>query len=409
MAGVYIKNPSRNEFIGIVAALMALNSLAIDIMLPALPYMSEAFGIHGVNNQQYVIGAYMFGYGFGEIIFGPVSDKFGRRSPLLAGVIIYILASAMAVMSPSFETVLTLRLVQGIGAASTRVVATSVVRDRFSGHSMAEVMSLVIMLFMAIPVLAPGVGQLLLLAGPWESIFIAMSLAGIFTGIWVYFRLPESLPLKNRRPLTIASVFEGFRVVVKNRMAFAYGLAGMFMFASLFGFLNSAQQIYVGIFHLGPFFPVAFAAVAGLMGISSFYNSKMVRLIGMRRLSHGAVLALILSSGILLLFSIHGAVTFRVFFPLLAIIMSCFSWAVSNMNSLSMEPLGEVAGTASSAFGFIQTVGGVVIGGYIGQLFNQTIIPVVAGYLLMGIMALLCILFAENGKLFTDDILAVTE
>lgn len=400
MFRLHTPTPSRNEFIAIVAALMALNSLAIDIMLPALPYMGDAFGVVEDNERQFVISAYMLGYGLGELAFGPLSDRFGRRSPLLIGIGVYVLAAIAAVFSPTFGIVLAMRFLQGIGAASTRVIATSIVRDRYAGREMAEVMSLSFMLFMAIPILAPGVGQILLFAGSWHVIFLFMGLLGIIVAVWSIARLPETLDGAHRRSLSFSVIADGFRIVVSNRSAFCYGLAGMFMFASLFGFLSSAQQIYVGIYDLGNYFPVAFASVAALMGISSFTNSRLVSRIGMRRLSHTAVTVFTLVSGVWLGLTLLFPVPFWLFLPLLAVIMSCFGWAAANMNSLSMEPLGAVAGTASSVFGFIQTVGGVLIGGYIGQQFDGTVIPVAAGYFLMGVLTLGSILVAENGKLF---------
>lgn len=189
---------------------------------------------------------------------------------------------------------------------------------------------------------------------------------------------------------------------MRNRSAISYGLAGMFMFAALFGFLSSAQQIYVGIYGLGVYFPIAFAGVAALMALASFTNSKIVARLGMRHLSHGAVLVFTGASGVLTALALAAPVPFWQFLPMLAIVMSCFGWAASNMNSLSMEPLGAVAGTASSVFGFIQTVGGVVIGGLIGQRFDGTIVPVSAGYFVMGLCSLACVLVAEHGRLFND-------
>ncbi|WP_337271115.1 multidrug effflux MFS transporter [Oryzifoliimicrobium ureilyticus] len=393
----------RFEFIGIVSALMALNSLAIDIMLPALPRMGEALGVVAENERQFIISAYMMGYGVGEIFFGPISDRFGRRGPLLLGLGLYIVAAIAAVFSPSFAMVLAFRFTQGLGAASTRVIATSIVRDRYVGQSMAQVMSMVIMLFMAVPILAPGMGQVLLAFWPWQSIFLFMGGLAILVGLWTCFRLPETLLPEGRRSLGPSAVLEAFKLVATNRAAFSYGLAGTFMFASLFGFLTSAQQIYVGIYGLGPYFPVAFAAVAALMGLASFTNSRLVATLGMRRLSHGAVLIFTIFSGIWLALARLIDVPFWLFLPLLTIIMSCFGWAAANMNSLSMEPLGEVAGTASSVFGFIQTVGGVLIGGYIGQQFNGTVVPVAAGYFSMGVLCVLCILVAEKGLIFGAD------
>lgn len=391
---------SRPEFIALIAALMALNALAIDIMLPALPYMGDALGISSENERQFVVTAYVLGMGIAVLAFGPLSDRYGRRIPMLAGIAIYIAAAFVATFAPSFETLLVLRFIQGMGAASVRVISMSIVRDRYSGREMAEVMSLTFMVFMAVPIIAPGIGQVLLLTGPWQAIFIFMGGLASVLWLWTYIRLPESLPLDMRRPLTFSGIFESFKIVFTNRLAISYGLAGTFLFGALFGFISSSQQVYVDIYGLGVWFPAAFAAMAGLMAVSSFTNARIVRRLGMRRLSHGAILSFILFSFILLAISLIGIPPLWLFFLLLALVMFSFGWASSNMNSLSMEPLGAVAGTASAVFGFIQTVGGALIGGYIGQLFDGTTVPVASGYFVTGVLALICILVAEKGKLF---------
>ncbi|WIY51617.1 multidrug effflux MFS transporter [Devosia sp. YIM 151766] len=391
---------SRPEFIALVAALMALNALAIDVMLPALPYMGEALGIANENERQFVVTSYMLGMGLAVLAFGPLTDRFGRRAPLLVGVGIYVVAVIAAAFAPNFGLLLALRFVQGMGAASVRVIATAVVRDRYSGREMAEVMSLTFMVFMAIPIIAPGIGQVLLLTGPWQYIFIFMGLLAAALWLWTYMRLPETLPLDQRRPLSLSGVVDNFRIVFTNRVAISYGLAGMFLFGALFGFITSAQQIYVDIYELGVYFPVAFAAMAGLMAISSFTNSRVVRRFGMRRLSHGAMLVFTIGSAIWVLLALSGFLPLWLFFSLLAIIMFCFGWSSSNMNSLSMEPLGKVAGTAASVFGFIQTVGGALIGSLTGQLFDGTTLPTAMGYFLTGSLAIICILIAEKGRLF---------
>lgn len=391
---------SRPEFIALMAALMALNALAIDVMLPALPYMGEALGIANENERQFVVSSYMLGMGLAVLAFGPLTDRFGRRAPLLFGVGVYIAATVLAAFAPSFESLLVLRFIQGMGAASVRVIATAVVRDRYSGREMAEVMSLTFMVFMAIPIIAPGIGQVLLLTGPWQTIFIFMGVLALALWLWTFFRLPETLPLDQRRPLSLTSVVGSFVIVCTNRVAFFYGLAGMFLFGALFGFITSAQQIYVDIYGLGVYFPVAFAAMAGLMAVSSFTNSRVVRRLGMRRLSHGAILVFTIGAGVWLALALMGFMPLWLFFSLLAIIMFCFGWASSNMNSLSMEPLGKVAGTAASVFGFIQTVGGALIGSYTGQHFDGTTVPAASGYFAMGALALICILIAEKGRLF---------
>ncbi|WP_410216912.1 multidrug effflux MFS transporter [Paracoccus sp. (in: a-proteobacteria)] len=400
MSKVVARTLSRTEFIALIAAIMSLNALAIDVMLPALPHMADALSVTEENQRQFVISVYMMGFGLGQLFVGPLSDRFGRRVPLLLGICVYVLAAFGAVLAPSFATLLALRFIQGLGASATRVVATAVVRDCFAGRAMAEVMSLVFMVFMVIPVVAPSIGEVLLLLGPWQSIFVFMGGLALVFGGWTLLRLPETLEPEQRRPLTSGSVFGGFRIVVSNRIAFWYALAGTCLFGALFGFISTAQQIYVDIYGLGVWFPAAFALVAGFMALSSFLNSRIVRRLGMRRMSHFAVLAFTALSGVLLLVSLEGAPPLWLFLGLLAAIMFMFGWAASNMNSLSLQPLGAVAGTAASVFGFIQTVGGALMGGFVGQQFNGTVVPTAAGYFVLGILAVICVLVAERGRLF---------
>jgi len=391
---------SRPEFIALVAALMALNSLAIDVMLPALPAIGTSLGVSSENERQFVIAAYMIGFGVAQLGFGPLSDRFGRRGPLLVGIIIYIIAAFCAVLVPNFGLLLAVRVIQGIGAAATRVVSISAVRDRFVGRDMAQVMSFAFMVFMALPVVAPTIGQAFLFVGSWHYIFVFMSVLAAVIGIWAYFRMPETLAPEYRRPLSISAITGGFKIVLTNRAALFYGLCGMFLFGGMFGYISSAQQLYVEVYGLGAYFPLAFAVTAGLMMGSNFLNARIVQHLGQRRISHTAVLLIIGFAAALVLWSHFATPPFAVFFGLLTAILFLYGFAPNNINSLSMEPLGEVAGTASSVFGFMQTVGGAVIGSFTGQHFDGTVTPVALGYLTVGILTLIGILIAEKGKLF---------
>jgi DHA1 family bicyclomycin/chloramphenicol resistance-like MFS transporter len=391
---------SRVEFIILVAALMALNALAIDVMLPALPYMGEALGVSHENERQFVVGVYMLGFGIAQLAFGPITDRFGRRAPLFIGLAIYLICAFAAIFAPTFGVLLALRFVQGLGAAGTRVIATAVVRDKFSGREMAEVMSLTFMIFMAVPIIAPGIGQVILLSGPWQNIFIFMGGLATIIAVWAFIRLPETMHEEYRRPLSVKGVIDGFRIVITNRVAFSYGLAGTFLFGAMFGFISASQQIFVEIYGLGPYFPVAFAAMAGVIAVAQFINSRVVRTVGMRRIAHTAILIYLAGAFVWLALALIGPIPFPVFFINLLVIQFVFGWAASNMNSLSMEPLGAVAGTAASVFGFVQTVGGALLGTYIGQHFDGTLVPNAAGYASMGVLVLICVLIAEKGKLF---------
>lgn len=395
-----MRQPTRVEFIALIAALMSLNALAIDIMLPALPHMAEALNVTNENDRQLVVSAYLLGFGFTQIIYGPLSDRFGRRPPLMVGLAIYIIAAIAAIFSPNFITLLALRLAQGMGAASTRVIALSIVRDKFSGRAMAEIMSLIFMVFMIIPVIAPAMGQVLLFTGHWWTIFIFMGVSAALVAAWVHYRLPETLTEENRRPLTVTAVTQGFKLVLSNRLSVAYTVATMFLLGALFGFINSSQQVYVEIYGLGVWFPLAFALMASVMALSGFINARMVKRHGMRRMSHFAVIVFTAVSALWWILSLNGPMPLPLFFTLLSIAMFMFGWTTSNMNTIAMEPLGKVAGTASSVFGFFQTIGGALIGMMIGRMFDGTLTPIAAGYFFVGLAALICILFAEKGKLF---------
>ncbi|SIQ95518.1 MFS transporter, DHA1 family, bicyclomycin/chloramphenicol resistance protein [Rhizobium sp. RU33A] len=392
----------RAEFIALMAFLMALNALAIDIMLPGLQEIGAALNVENENHRQYVVSAYLIGFGFAQLFYGPIADRFGRRIPMIIGLAIYVVSSLAVVFVPSFESLLILRFIQGIGSAATRVITVSIVRDVFGGRQMAEVMSLIMMVFMVIPVVAPGTGQVIMLFGDWHWIFVFMAVIAVIVGVWMYVRLPETLAPADVRPFTVKVIYDGFRIVLTDRVALCYTIASTFIFGALFGFINSAQQIYVGIYELGVWFPVAFAAVALFMALSSFVNAKLVGRFGMRKLSHGSLLGFIAINLIWLVVQVLGPqpMPFFLFITFFSLAMFQFGWIGSNFNSLAMEPLGHVAGTASSVLGFMGTIGGSVIGAAIGQAFDGTALPMVAGFFVVSVIGLIFVLIGEKGRLF---------
>lgn len=394
------KTLGRAEFIALAAALMSLNALAIDIMLPALQQIGAELGVDDENARQYIVTAYLAGLGGGQLIFGPISDRFGRRAPLFIGLALYVSAALIAAISPSFAVILALRFLQGIGAATTRVIAVSAIRDVFGGRQMAEVLSMVMMVFMVIPVIAPSIGQLIMIFGDWSEIFIAMAVLAIVFGTWAAIRLPETLAPENRRELTFSSITKGFAFVLTNRIALCYTLATTSIFGSLFGFISSAQQIYTDTFDLADWFPILFAIGAGLMAISSFTNSRLVGRIGMRRLSHTALVGFTAVSLLWLVLAAFGYMPFALFFVLFSVAMFQFGWVGANFNSIAMEPLGHVAGTAAATQGFLTTLGGGLIGAFVGQMFDGSTVPLAAGYFITGSIAIVLVLIGERGRMF---------
>jgi MFS transporter, DHA1 family, multidrug resistance protein len=248
------------EFVIVVASIIALNPLAMDMMLPALPDIRSAFHIADANRPQMVLSVFLTGFGAGQFVMGPLSDRFGRRPVLLGGMAVYCVASLLAIVAPSLESLLLARVLQGLGTSATRVIATSIVRDCYAGRRMASVMSLTMMVFIAVPVVAPSFGQVILLLTHWRGIFVVLMIYGVLAFVWSGLRMPETLPKQKRRPLAPGDVLAAYRQTVINRQTFGYALAAGSVLGSLFAFVFSAQQVFTEVYRLGHYFPLAFAA-----------------------------------------------------------------------------------------------------------------------------------------------------
>src|SRR5258707_11143495 len=281
------------EFVIVIASIMALNPLAMDMMLPALPNIASAFHITSANRPQMVLSIFLVGFGVGQFVMGPLSDRFARRPVLLGGMTVYCIASLLAIAAPSFETLLLARALQGLGTSATRVIATSIVRDCYAGRRMASVMSLAMMVFIAVPVIAPSLGQAVLLLTQWRGIFIVLMLYGALALIWSALRMPETLPVSERKSLAIRDVLGAFRQTVTNRQTLGYALAAGGVQGSLFAFVFSSQQVFTEIYRLGPYFPLAFAAIPIGGAGDGFLECRSGGRLGMRVISHGALLSFV--------------------------------------------------------------------------------------------------------------------
>jgi DHA1 family bicyclomycin/chloramphenicol resistance-like MFS transporter len=391
---------SFREFVGLIAALMALNALAIDVMLPALQEIGSALNVQDENRRQTVLSAYLVGFGAGQLLIGTISDRFGRRAVLLWGLVVYVLAAALCAAAPSFEALLLGRVLQGLASAAPRVITISVVRDCYTGRRMASVMSLSMTVFMAVPVLAPSLGQLIILVAPWRVIFGFLTAYGLVMLLWVFLRLPETLDPRTRRPASLRAILGAYREALTTRRTLGYALASGTMFGAMFGFLTSAQQVFTQIFGIGAYFPLAFASVALAMSLSSFLNARLVGHLGMKRISHSAVTVFTLLSAVMALLARMGLLGFVPFMLLLAGIMFLVGMIFSNFNTLAMEPQGHIAGTASSLVGSISTLVAALIGYGVGQAYDGTLVPLSTGYLVLAITTIVIIAVTEKGRLF---------
>jgi len=390
------------EFVVMVAALMALNALAIDVMLPALDEIASDLGVARANDQQLVIFAYILGFGAPQLVFGPMTDRYGRRPVLFASLIGYAITGFACMAAGSFSALLALRFVQGIAASGCRVVAVSVVRDVFEGRGMAKIMSLVMTIFMVVPIAAPTVGQGVMLFAPWQWTFGILGAAGLAMLGWAYLRLPETLAPENRRPLNPTASAAAYGEVFRCRVTFGYMSASWVIFGALFAFISTAEQVYTEVFGLGDAFVLWFAGVAISLSVANFTNSRLVERFGMRRLSHGALLGFILLSTLQVLLMTQLGERFAIFFPLFCAMFACFGLIGSNFNALAMEPLGRIAGTASAAYGFATTTVASAFGYLIGRQYDGSSIPVLVGFAVLGVASLGIVLLTERGRLFSS-------
>ena len=388
------------QFVVLMAALMALSAMGIDAMLPALPAIATAYHLPNPNDQQLVVTVFLLSFGGAQLFWGPLMDRFGRKPILLWGLCFYAVFSLVASVSPSFELLLLARAMQGVAISTTRVAPISIVRDCYSGRRMAQVMSLAFLVFMTVPILAPTLGQLVILAASWRWIFGLLAAASLTVAVITLMKLPETLKPQAVRAINLTEVIDAFRITLKSRLGMGYTLASTLVFGALFGFINAAPQVFDQVFHATRLFTLCFAAIAGSIAISSLVNARLVNRLGMRVMSHAALIAFIVVDAVHAAVAISGHETLLSFVVLQAAMMFCFGMLSGNFGAMAMEPLGHVAGAAASAQGFISMVGGSIIGFGIGQQFNGNVTPLTIGYLVCGLTSLGAVFFAEKGRLF---------
>ncbi len=393
------------EFVAMIAGMMALNALAIDTMLPALHDIAGAYSLNKANDQQLVIFAYVAGFGAPQLVFGPVADSFGRKRVVLACIVGYVIAGFACMAAWSFPALLVMRFLQGIAASGIRVIAVSVVRDLMGGRAMARVMSLVMTVFMVVPILAPALGEGVMLVADWQWTFGILGLAGMALFLWISIRLPETLAPEDRSPLNFKASFRAYKQVIMTPVTFGYMCASGIIFGSLFSYVASAEQVFRETFDKPDTFVWWFAGIAGALSISNFTNSRIVERIGMRRVSHTVLIGfIILAITNAVMMMIYGQ-KLIIFYPLFALTFACFGMIGANFSSLAMEPLGKIAGTGSAAYGFMTTTVASFFGWMVASRFDGSVVPLLEGYVGLGILCMIVVLITERGKLFStrDD------
>jgi MFS transporter, DHA1 family, multidrug resistance protein len=383
----------------LMALLIAVAALSMDVMLPALPRIGGSLGVVNRNDTQLVLSVYLGGFSIGQFLSGPISDRFGRKPPLLFGLALYIIGTLWAIASGSFGELLTARVLQGLGGAFPRVIALAIIRDRFEGREMSRVMSFVMMVFIAVPVLAPALGGALLLVSPWRTLFFLLLIVAIASAIWTRFRLPETCPESDRLPLSAGAIWQAVKLVTSTRQTIGYVVAMGFVFGVLVSYIMSAEQIFAEVYGLGPRFPIAFGSIAAFMIAASLLNASVVRRVGMRGLSHRALLGALAACAIMALAGYPEKPPLILFCGFMASVCFCFGIIMPNFNALAMEPMAHMAGTASSVAGFYSTAAAAVFGTLIGRSFDGGVRPLCISITVLFAAAVLAVLITERFKL----------
>lgn len=388
------------EFVAMMAATMSLQALAVDVMLPALGMIARDLGVSNPNHRQLVVGVFLVAAGVGSLLPGPVSDRYGRRRVLLVCFAGYVVLSLGCALAPGFNTLIILRVLVALCSAGLTVLPSAIIRDRHSGDAMARMTSTVSMVFMIAPMLAPSVGQAVLLFAGWRMIFATLALLGTVIGLWIWLRLPETMDLAYRQAIRPARILANMTLAATDRRSFGYTIGGSLTFGAMLGYINSSQQLVAEHFGAGAMFPLLFGATAIVMACSNFLNSRIVMYFGARRVSHGALTVFLVFALAQLLQARSPHETLWQFMPVIALNVCMLGFIGANFSSIAMQPFAGIAGSASSVQAFLRMLIAASLGILIGQSYNGTALPLAIAFMVCGLGTLALVLFGERGRLF---------
>lgn len=387
------------EFIALMASLMSIVALSIDALLPALPEIGESLGVINVNDNQLLITMIFLGLGFGQLIFGPLSDSFGRKPIVYIGFVVFIIATIICVTTNSFEMMIFGRVLQGVGLSSPRTLSIAIVRDSYSGNYMAKILSIVVMVFIIVPVIAPALGQFLLNYYNWESIFYVNLIFGVLVMLWFWKRQPETLVVTNRVKFSTRLFIDGTKEFFKYKDAVAFTFISGFITGSFMVYLSTSQQIFQVQYNLAELFPYIFASLAISVGFATYLNSILVIKYGMWRIAYiGTIAYAIISVLYVVLFWSGANPSIGVLISFFALQFFAIGFLFGNLRALAMQPIGHIAGIGAAINGFISTVMAVPIANYIGTFVTDSVLPLFVGFSIFGILSLLVFLRLKVSK-----------
>lgn len=393
------------EFVILVSMMMSLMALSIDAMLPALPQIGSDLNVQNANDRQLIVSTIFLGVAVGQFFFGPLSDKTGRKPAMYIGYSLYICGAILSAVAYSFPMMLFGRLLQGIGISAPRAVLLALVRDLYEGRLMARVMSFVSTVLLLIPMLAPTLGQAILLHAGWRSIFISFVLMALITLIWFALRMPETLAPEKRIPFSLKRIVATTFEIIRMRTAFGYTISIGLISGAFLGYLNSAQQIFQEHYALGERFPLFFALIAFSIGVASLLNARLVVRLGMRFLVRQSLTIVLGLSTVTLGIALITSGWLPLWFLMAYLMSTFFSVGIlfGNQNSLAMEPLGHLAGIGAAVVGALSTLISMPLGTIIGRSYNGTAIPMIVGITVLSALSLSVVRWIEINPKADDE------
>jgi DHA1 family bicyclomycin/chloramphenicol resistance-like MFS transporter len=398
------KQPSKIEFIALMASLMSIVALSIDALLPALEHIGASIGIHNATDNQLLVTMIFLGLGFGQLIFGPISDSLGRKPVIYMGFTLFVIASFICVSATNLETMVVGRILQGIGLAAPRTISIAMVRDSFSGNYMAKIMSFIVVIFILVPVVAPAIGKLILDAYGWRAIFMSQLIIGLAIMIWLWKRQPETLPVEKRTKFRFRLFVDGAKEFVKHKQAVTFTLVSGFITGSFMVYLSASQHIFQEQYHFKEEFPYIFAGLAIAVGFATFLNGTLVMHFGMYNLVK--VFAILFTLIPLLYASIYFNSdvnpSITIFLVFCGLQFFSLGFLFGNLRALAMQPVGHIAGVGSAINGFVSTIMAVPIATFIGSYVIETALPLFIGFFICGLCSLLLIQFLPKQSIATN-------
>lgn len=388
------------EFVTLMALMTSLVALSIDAMLPALSDIGRELGTTDANQPQLVVSVLFLGLALGQFIYGPVSDSTGRKRPIYAGLALYLVGTLLCVLAKDFNTMLAGRFLQGLGVAGPRIVTVAMVRDQYEGRAMARIMSLIMAVFIIVPALAPALGQGILTFAHWRAIFGLLLGLSLIALMWFALRQPETLPQERRQPWSVRQLGVSLLETLRTRSAVGYAVAAGVIFGGFIGYLTSAPQIFQQQYDKAALFPLFFGLLSLAIGAAALLNARLVMRFGMHLLSRRALQVQCSAS---ILFALAAWVApdglpLWAFMVWAGIAFFCQGLLFGNFNAIAMEPLGHIAGIGAAMVGSLTSFISLALGTAIGQAYDGTVVPLVGGFAVLGLLSLVVIWRTDRGK-----------